>query len=187
MRIFLSLALAMTLATGSTAEAEDISLSTMIDTVQVALLDAQNQLRQNNMPPLSEVELKLNAVNTTEGGGSIGFWIFKIGAKSKSESVSEIHMRLTPPAPGSEQRISASAHILEALKSAIFQGAAAHGQAATGQPPLVASEFTIKLRFGVAVDGNGELTLAFPPFEVSGGGSLSNSEVQTIIIKFKDG
>lgn len=165
--------------------ADEVTLSSMIDTIKLSLVDAQNSLSDNEMLALSEVEVELNVVNRIEADGRVGFWIIKLGASRTDLVTSNVRMVLTPPPAGSKEEVSpASDLIRSALASAIFEGAAARSRAIGGEPPLLAKEFVITLEFGLTQSGDGEIAVAVPPFDVGAGGGISKSELQRIVLSF---
>ena len=167
------------------AKADEVSLSSMIDTIQLSLLDAQDSLDDNSMLPLMEVEVELNVINRVEADGRVGFWIIKLGASRTDSVTSSVRMVLTPPPAGSTEQVSpASDAIRSVLATAIFEGAAARSRALGGEPPLQAREFVITLEFALTQSADGEVGVVVPPFDVGAGGGLSASELQRIVLRF---
>lgn len=170
-------------ALGST---DEVTLSSMIQTIQLSLLDAQDQLQKNEMMPLSEVEVELNVVNRVEVDGRVGFWIIKLGAARMNSVTSNVRIVLTPPGAGASENVSPASDLIRStLASAIFEGAAARSLAIGGEPPLEAKEFVIALEFALTEDANGEVSIAVPPIELGSDGSISASELQRIVLKFE--
>ncbi len=163
----------------------EISLSSMIDAVQGALLDAQKSLEEDQMLPLSEVELVLNTINTSEVSGRTGFWIFRADAAYSSAVTSRVEMTLTPPPASADDSRSPASQIREALGDAIFAGAAARSAAINGSPPLDAKSFLINLEFAVVSDGEAGVALAYPPFSAEISAGLSENQLQKIVMKFE--
>lgn len=166
-------------------DVSEVSLTTMIEAVQGALLDAQKALKEDSMLPLSKVGLVLNTVNKSQVNGRTGFWVFKADASYTSAVTSRVEMTLTPPAPDADDARSPASQIREVLGSAIFEGAAARSVAINGTPPLNANRFVITLEFAIISDGKGGVTLAVPPFEVAAGASISQNQLQKIVLSFE--
>ncbi|MFG5379734.1 trypco2 family protein [Yoonia sp. R2-816] len=169
----------------SFANAEEVTLSSMIRTLQLSLLDAQENLVQNEMLALSEVAVELNLVNRIEADGRIGFWIIKLGAAQTNSVTSNVRMVLTPPDAGGSENVSAASDAIRSvLSNAIFEGAAARSLAMGGEPPLDAKEFVITLEFALSENADGEISIAVPPIEAGAGGEISASELQRITLTF---
>ncbi|MDW4500564.1 hypothetical protein R5H30_21455 [Sulfitobacter sp. D35] len=163
---------------------KEISLTSMIDAVQGALLDSQKSLAKDQMLPLSKVELVLNTINTSEVSGRTGFWMFRADASYSSAVTSRVEMTLTPPPASADDARSPASQIREALGDAIFAGAAARSAAINGSPPLDAQSFVITLEFAVVSDGNAGVALAYPPFSSEISAGLSENRLQKIVMKF---
>lgn len=169
-----------------TASAADLTLSSMIDAIQSALLVAAETVEDNNLNvTLKEVFVELNTTNTTEAGAKGGWLIFKASAKREDVATSKLTMTLKPPQAGADVDVSpAIEEIRDILAAAIAEGSAAYGTAKGGNPPLEASQYVIELKFAVTQSASGELSLALPPLDVGANGSFSQQAIQTIKIAF---
>lgn len=168
------------------ASAADLTLSSMINAIQSALLEAAETVEDNNLNvTLKEVFVELNTTNTTEAGAKGGWLIFKASATRKDVATSKLTMTLIPPQAGADLDVSpATEEIRDILAAAIAEGSAAYGAAKGGNPPLEASQYVIELKFAVTQSANGELSLALPPLDVGANGSISQQAIQTIKITF---
>ncbi|NDV50657.1 trypco2 family protein [Salipiger sp. PrR003] len=184
-RSLLALIVAAHVALPTRAHAAEVTLSSMISAIQLALLDAQVALDDNQMLPLSTVEVELNVVNRLEVDGRVGFWIVKLGAVRENSVTSNVRMVLTPPSADAAESTSAADELIRSvLASAIFEGAAARCFAMGGQPPLEATAFVIMLEFALVESANGEVSVAVPPIDTGAGGTVSGSELQRITLIF---
>lgn len=184
-RPLLALILAAHVAFPTRAHATDVTLSTMISAIQLALLDAQVALDVNQMLPLSTVEVELNVINRLEVDGRVGFWIVKLGTVRENSVTSNVRMVLTPPTAEAAESTSAADELIRSvLAGAIFEGAAARSFAMGGQPPLEATAFVIRLEFALVESTNGEVSVAVPPIDAEAGGTVSGSELQRITLTF---
>lgn len=165
---------------------EQVSLSSMIRVVQNALRETQEQLQAEQMLPLSEVILELNVVNQIEAEGRVGFWVAVFGGGRQEQTTSKVLMTFSPPAADAASDVSAQGILMNTIRDAIFEGAAARSDAITGNPPLMATQFEIAVQFALINSGDGSIKIAFPPFNLTAGGEVSSSEIQTITLKFND-
>ena len=182
MRMFFAAALIAIFT--SSSNAEEVSLLTMIQSIQGALLDAQNDLKKDGMLPLKKVSVKLKVVNVLEASGDVGAWIFSFGAGAKDTTTSKVEMTLVPPAADSEDNVSSLTEIRSTLSEAIFAGAWARSAAISGKPPLKATEFNIVLEFALVLDAQGQTKIAMPPFSGSLEGKVSRENLQSITLEF---
>jgi len=172
------------LASITVARAEDVSLLTMIQSIQGALLDAQNDLKKDDMLPLKKVTVKLKVINVLEASGDVGIWVFSFGGGAKDTTTSQVEMTLVPPDAHQDDNVSSLDDIRNTLSEAIFAGAYARSAAIQGQPPLKATEFKIVLEFALVIGANGKATIAMPPFSGSLSGKVSRENLQNITLEF---
>ena len=173
------------LAVSDMALASELSLSSMIREIQIALRDSQKVIKASQMPALSSVELEMKVVQTDVGGGKISFFIVEVGGSQSTAFTSVVKITLTPPSADASSDVAATDIIGRALKDAVIAAAAAIKVAKRGNPPLDASRLEITLSFAVVSDGSGGFKLVFPPFEASLEGKISQSNIQTMKVTFE--
>jgi len=166
------------------AETNDVALKTMLREVKVALLRVEQTADQESLPPLKQATLELKATQTTDANGKISFFVASLGGGVKSQAVQTITLILAPPDKDSGEDV-ASVQIADILAEAILAGARAIDDASRGEPPLIAKDLSVTVQFGLTTDGEGGLSLAFPPFDGEIGGKYSAATVQKITVHYK--
>lgn len=186
MRWLVGVALVVTfLRVPDAAVAEEISLSSMVQSVQVALRDTQKKIERQNAPKLDTVTLNLKTVSKEEGEAGFTIYVVSLGGSGSSEVTSSVMIELVPPPADAPSNVSPAADITKALKDSIVAASNAIRVAQEGRPKLVSKSIEVSLAFVLQAEGSGGLKIIFPPFEAAAGGSMSRSEVQTITIVFK--
>jgi hypothetical protein len=160
-----------------------LSLVDLVREVKVALLQVAEAVEAQNLPKLDNAVLQAKTSMKIDGSGNISLWVVELGAGQKNEYASNVTLTLKPPAPGAPSNISA-AHLADALKEAILSGARAIRAAGEGNPPLIADKLEASVNFAIERDAKGKLSIKFPPFTVSGGGGVTQAEVQTITVTY---
>lgn len=168
----------------SPAFSKDLTLKDLVREVKVALLKVQQSAENDKLPPLSSAVIELNTVQSSIGQGKFSVIIVEIGGSSSSEFTNTVKLTLVPPSSKASSDV-ASIQFADALAESILAGARGIAAAKTGSPPLNAKELEATIKFVIKRDGNGKLSISFPPFELGGGGSISRSSIQTIKVIYK--
>jgi hypothetical protein len=168
------------------ALAEDaLPLADLVREVDVALLQVGEAAEaQRNLPKLEKAVLEVNTSIKKDANGKISLLVVELGGTGINEYASKVTLTLKPPPPGSKSNIGAVS-LADSLRESILAGALAIEAAKTGNPPLVADNLVAAVHFAIMRDGSGKVAVKFPPFEVSGGGGISSSQVQTITVTYK--
>ena len=164
--------------------AKEVTLERLVGEVKVALLKVEQQKVSEKLPDLEKVELEVNTTQSKGGGGKISFIIVKAGAEISTEKTNSI--KLTLKTPSADAAADVSAHELaDALAGSILAGARAIGAAKLGSPPLHAEQLKAVVKFALVSEGEGQLSILFPPFEIGGGAKVSSSNIQSITVTYK--
>lgn len=169
----------------TTAHASDITLSSMVRSVQVALRNTQKFIKDNNLPTLCAVSLNLKTVSKSVGKGSLTLYIVSVGGTSSSTFSSSVTLKLVPPPSTAPSDVSPVKEITKGLQDSLLAAARAIRVARKGQPKLDAKSIDITFAFVLKAEGNGGLNIFFPPFGANLNRVVSSSEVQTITVSFK--
>jgi hypothetical protein len=172
------------LPTHSPAFSKDLTLEDLVREVKVALLKVQQSAENDKLPPLSSAEIELNTVQSKNGEGKLSVLIVEIGGTLSSEITNTIKLTLVPPSSKSSSDV-ASVQFADALAESILSGARGIAAAKIGSPPLNAKELEATIKFVIKRDGNGKLSISFPPFELSAGGGIKKSSIQSIKVIYK--
>jgi hypothetical protein len=173
-------------SSAQSASAEDtLPLADLVREVDVALLQVgEAEEAQQNLPKLEKAVLEVNTSIKKNLEGKFSLFVVEFGGKGSNEYASKVTLTLKPPPPGSQSNIGA-AQLADSLRESILAGALAIKAAKTGNPPLLVDNLVASVHFAIVRDGTGKLAVKFPPFEVSGGGGIGNSQVQTITVTYK--
>jgi hypothetical protein len=163
---------------------QQMTLEDLVREVKLALLKVQQKIENNSLPPLETVKLEVNTVQSMIGDGKISFLIVELGSKTSKKVTNSVKLTLRPPPSDSSADVSASG-ISGALAESILAGARAVAIAKKGSPPLHAQELEATVKFAIEREGNGKLSIRFPPFEMGAGGSIAESAIQSITATYK--
>ena len=164
------------------AHAEDVPLDTFLRDVKSALMTIKQDANSRALPPFTSATLNLSVTRKRDRGGKLKLFVLEFGKTRSSEVTSTVSIVLSPP-PGSATNV-APAPLGETLAAAVIDAARAINDAKAGSPPLVASEVTASIKFGVTSDGNGAISFNLGPAEISGSGSQSSGGTQEIVIQY---
>jgi hypothetical protein len=130
---------------------------------------------------ITRVRLLLHAVATRAYGGGLNFHIpligaeVKLGGKHTRHDTHEIEISLVPPPPAERPELRDD-DLGSVLVEAIETIRATIAAAACGDDPFTLDESTIKIAFGVTVDGD---------ISIGVNGSLSDELTQTLILSLE--
>ena len=163
--------------------AKQITLEDLVREVKVALLKVEQHAANANLPPFSTAELELNTVQSAGLNGKISFLIVEIGGAGSEQITNSVRLTLLPPPPKSSSDV-ANLKFADSLAESIIAGAQAIAVAKKGSPPLKAKELQVSVKFVIIRDAEGKLSIKYPPFEIAGGGSVSDSAIQSITVRY---
>ncbi len=168
----------------SVAAGSSLPLADLVREVDVALLRVADTAETQHLPQLQKAVLEVNTSMKRDVNGKISLWVVELGGAGNNEYASKVIFTLKPPPPGSPSNIGA-VQLANALTDSILAGAHAIMAAETGNPPLLADDLVVSVRFAIAREGNGKLAVKFPPFEASFGGGATSAEIQSITVTYK--
>jgi len=173
-------------ASGAAQTANDgaVSLTDLVREVKVTLQQVADAAERENLPKLDNAVLEAKTSMKIAADGKIGLWVVEIGAGRNSEYASTVTLTLRPAPLGTGSDIAA-VRLADALAEAILSGARAIAEAKKGNPPLIADKLEASVHFAIQRDANGRVAVKFPPFEVGGGGSITNDQIQTLAVTYK--
>lgn len=156
-----------------------VPVQDLIEAVKQAIKEANvSRSAPDRDLSIGSVRLILHAVATRSYGGGLNFCIpligteIKLGGKLSRHDTHEIEISLIPPAP-SERPELRDGDLGPVLVEAIDTIRATLTAAAGGEDPFTLDESTIKIVFGITVDGDISIGL---------NGSLANELTQTLIL-----
>lgn len=169
--------------TAAAQEGNGLLLADLIRETKIALLRVQEAAEAQRLPALKEATLEVQTAVAQDASGRLRLFVVEIGGGVATEATSTVRIRLVPPPPGSKVDVG-PVEISDALTELILSAARALDEAATGQPPLEASEVQATLRFAINRTGRGSIGLQWPGIELGGGGSIKASELQTVVVTY---
>src|SRR5260370_31790257 len=107
---------------GEPANPQVVAIQTVIAEVKTALAGVQTTLKDNSLPPLKSVTLKLQTVADKNGGPSVKLWVFSFGHKWEKEKSQEITIELGAP-PAGAPRKTGTQTLTQACEEAIISAA----------------------------------------------------------------
>lgn len=166
-------------------QADDISLSDMVHSVQVALRNAQSQIAKDKLPSLDTVTLSLKTTLKKEVTGGFTLFIVSFGGAETTVTTSSVTIKLVPPKADAAAHVTPIAEISNTLKESILAAAKSIRAARAGKPRLEARSIEVTLAFALLKEDAGGLHISFLPFEGGVTGGISNSHIQTIKVVFQ--
>lgn len=170
----------------SVAKAEsEILVDDLLNQVQRALINVQNEANELKLPELQSVKLQLSTQFLGEVKGKINLYIVSFGAGISEESVQTLSLTLTPPKPLTKLSVAAN-DFSKGLASAIISASRAVKNAGNREPKLLLKELSAKIKFIVKKEGNGGVNFLILPVSVELGGGVKSAETHEITVTFKN-
>ena len=167
----------------SIGKAEDnVILDELLTEVQKTLIRVTTFIKEDDLPPLNRITLKLKSALVTKADGKVSLLIVKLGADLTQEVVQEINLELKPPKPSDAAMVQS---IEDSLATAIIEAARSANRASKRKPPLRLSKLTAKIRFVVKTEGGGGVNFKLLPVTIKLGGQVRDVTTQQITIEFK--
>ena len=166
------------------ASGQTLSLAELVKHVKVALLLVEQSAVKDKLPSIETATLNVHAIQILEAGGKLKFYVISAGANTKAATTSNIKLVLGPPSANSATDV-ASDNLAESIANSIVSAAEAIAEARIGQPPLEPRSLTAEITFAVTTEGEGGVSIQFPPFSAEAKGGISSSNTHSIIISYK--
>ena len=176
-----------TLVADTAPPADAGPLELIIPQVKAALDQYQKSLGSgpDALPPLSSAEFDFKTTTATTVGGTINFFIFKIGGSHEKDVCNDVTFKYSVPFPpkGLTPHHVAPPTLTEALVSTI-QGAAKSVKAAGTLGPLGFTQLTVTIQYGVKWDGNLGANVPISFVTVGLNGDKNKNTVQSVKLVF---
>jgi len=184
--LFGILLLAPASGVAQTANEDAVSLTELVREVKVALLQVADVAASEQLllPKLDNAVLEAKTSRKTANDGKISLFVVEIGSGQNSEYAWTQKLTLKPAEAGTKSDI-ATVRLADVLTEAILSGVRAIDEAKKGNPPLFADSLETSVHFAIERNANGKVAVKFPPFEASGGGSVTKDQIQTISVTYK--
>ena len=174
---------------GDTAPPADAGpLDLVIPQVKAALDQYQQSLGSgpDSLPPLTSAEFDFKTSTATTVGGSINFFIFKIGGSHEKDVCNDVTFKYSVPPPPKGLTSHAKPNpptLTEDLLSTI-QAAALAVKSAGSLGPLGFSQLTVTIQYGVKWDGNLGANVPISFVTVGLSGDKNKNTVQSVKLVF---
>lgn len=161
------------------------NIDQIINAIRAALTEAQDN-NPPGFPPLKSVNITLATVASKEGRAGFKFLVFSVGGTASRGNASTLKVTMQPPRTKTGAQAVKSVDYKQALAAALnLAKEAVESANRAGEPKLNTTDIEIEIKFTVSTDGKGGISLL--PIGLDVGGTVSNSEVNTLTLVFGAG
>jgi hypothetical protein len=163
-----------------------VVLDRVVETVRDALDQYKSGLHEkpDALPPLTTAVFDFKVTTATTVGGSINFFIFKIGGSHENDVVNDVTYTYTIPAAVNASRTPPkSPELTEELVKTI-QSAAAAAKTAAALGKLKLTKIAVNIQFGVKWDASGGINAPISLVTVGINGDKNKNTVQSVTLTF---
>ncbi len=137
------------------------------------------------LPPLVSAEFDFKTTTATTVGGSISFFIFKIGGSHENDVVNDVtYAYSVPPPPVAVTKSRKKPPTLTEALASTIQGAAAAIKASGSLGKLKFNKLTVNVQYGVKWDGNIGANVPIQFVTIGLSGDRNKNTVQSVKLVF---
>ncbi len=165
-------------------------LPSVIASVQAAMQCYQDHRGNgsNALPKLNSVSIDFKTTTGTVGGLSFSIFIIKIGGSVEKDTVSDLTLTYTAPAPSAPPRnvnfkATPPQQLSDALANQIFAAAKA-AQLSHSVLGLPLNKISITVQFGIKIDGNASLSIPVELVTLGPNADRNRATTQSVTLTF---
>ena len=167
------------------SQAQSNELSEVIGQIEMALANANAEIRMKGgtPPKVKQADLTLETTVATKGGVKFKLLVISFGKSVSKERSQQITVSLVPKA-NNKMTVLPDSSFRKDLQSLIVETSKGLQNAENGMYPLTVKQVTVELSFVLKSDGAGDLNFRIVPITMDLSGDLSKDSIHKVKLTF---